>query len=122
MADLQQLDACKNLQIQGLMSIPPLGLETGEIAKFFEQTAQLADKIRQQNWSHIQMRHLSMGMSDDYQLAVTAGATMVRKGRILFAEGSEETGLRAPLVALGKPKWYKLKLLPRSAWIRGSMT
>ncbi|MGK7901520.1 MAG: YggS family pyridoxal phosphate-dependent enzyme [Hormoscilla sp.] len=88
MADLQQLDGCKNLKIQGLMSIPPLGLETGEIAKIFEQTAQLADKIREQNWSHIEMRHLSMGMSNDYQLAVRAGATMVRLGRILFAEGS----------------------------------
>lgn len=91
MADLQQLEQCRNLKIQGLMSIPPLGLETAEIAKFFEQTAQLADKIRLQNWSHIQMQHLSMGMSNDYQLAVTAGATMVRLGRILFADGSNET-------------------------------
>lgn len=91
MADLHQLSQCRNLKIQGLMSIPPLGLETAQIENFFEQTAQLADKIRQQNWSHIQMQHLSMGMSDDYQLAVTAGATMVRLGRILFADGSYKT-------------------------------
>ncbi len=85
LASLHELSQCRNLKIQGLMSIAPLGLETAEIEKFFEQTAQLADKIRQQNWSHIQMQHLSMGMSNDYQLAVSAGATMVRLGRILFA-------------------------------------
>ncbi|MBC6420564.1 MAG: YggS family pyridoxal phosphate-dependent enzyme [Hormoscilla sp. SP5CHS1] len=91
MADLHQLEQCRNLKIQGLMSIPPLRLETAEIENFFEQTAQLADRIRLQNWSQIQMQHLSMGMSNDYQLAVRAGATMVRLGRILFADGSNET-------------------------------
>jgi len=50
----------------------------------FEETAQLADKIRQQNGSHIQRQHLSMGMSNDYQLAVTAGATMVSEGTNLI--------------------------------------
>lgn len=88
LASLHELSQCRNLKIQGLMSIPPLGLETAEIEKLFEQTAQLADKIRQQNWSHIQMQHLSMGMSNDYQLAVSAGTTMVRLGRILFAGSS----------------------------------
>ena len=88
MADLPQLSQCRNLKIQGLMSIPPLGLATAEIEHFFEQTARLADKIRQQNLSQLQMQHLSMGMSNDYQLAVKAGATMVRLGRILFADDS----------------------------------
>lgn len=88
LTDLPALDLCTNLKIQGLMSIPPLGLETAELLNFFQQTAELADKIRQKNWSQIQMQHLSMGMSTDYQLAVAAGATMIRLGRILFGERS----------------------------------
>ena len=88
LTDLPALDLCTNLKIQGLMSIPPLGLETAELLKFFQQTAELADKIRQKNWSQIQIQHLSMGMSTDYQLAVVAGATMIRLGRILFGERS----------------------------------
>lgn len=87
-ADLPALNGCTNLKIQGLMSIPPLGLEAAEILEFFQRTAELADKIRQENWSHIQMQHLSMGMSTDYQQAVAAGATMIRLGRILFGDRS----------------------------------
>jgi pyridoxal phosphate enzyme (YggS family) len=84
LAHLPELNQCQNLQIQGLMTIPPLGLSEAEIFSVFDSTRELAAKIQQQNWSHIQMQHLSMGMSDDYKLAVQAGATMVRLGRTLF--------------------------------------
>ncbi len=88
LADLPKLNECDNIKIQGLMTIPPLGLSHSEILSVFERTHELADKIQQQNWSHIQMQHLSMGMSDDYHLGIQAGATMVRLGRILFGERS----------------------------------
>lgn len=85
---LPQLDQCQHLQIRGLMSIPPLGLTQSEILSFFEHTRELAAKIDQQNWSRIQMQELSMGMSQDYDLAVQAGSTMVRLGTIIFGERS----------------------------------
>lgn len=88
LADLSALNECKNLQIQGLMTIPPLGLNDSEIFNVFNHTRELAKEIQAQNWSNIQMQHLSMGMSGDYQLAVQAGATMVRLGTILFGERS----------------------------------
>lgn len=86
LAELPELNQCSNLQIRGLMTIPPLGLNEPEIVSVFERTRELALEIQQQNWSNIQMQQLSMGMSEDYQLAVRAGATMVRLGRILFGE------------------------------------
>lgn len=86
LADLPTLNQYKNLQIQGLMTIPPLGLNDQEIMAVFNRTRELAQEIREQNWPYIQMQHLSMGMSGDYQLAVEAGATMVRLGTILFGE------------------------------------
>ncbi len=86
LTDLSELNQCENLLFQGLMTIPPLGLNELEILSVFEGARELAAKIQQQNWSHIQMQQLSMGMSDDYQLAVRAGATMVRLGRTLFGE------------------------------------
>ncbi|MFM5888247.1 MAG: YggS family pyridoxal phosphate-dependent enzyme [Dolichospermum sp.] len=85
-ADLQALNECQNLQIQGLMTIPPLGLKDAEILNVFNSTYKLARTIQSQNWSNIKMQQLSMGMSGDYQLAVQAGATMVRLGTILFGE------------------------------------
>ncbi|AHJ29758.1 Hypothetical protein YggS [Nodularia spumigena CCY9414] len=86
LADLDALNQCKNLQIQGLMTIPPLGLNDTEIISVFNATHKLAQEIEEQNWSHLKMPELSMGMSGDYQLAVQAGATMVRLGTILFGK------------------------------------
>ncbi|HEY9726896.1 MAG TPA: YggS family pyridoxal phosphate-dependent enzyme [Chroococcales cyanobacterium] len=86
LADLPELNRCEALQIQGLMTILPLGLSDQESLAVFEHTRELALKIEQQNWSNLQMQELSMGMSDDYPLAIQAGATMVRLGRIIFGE------------------------------------
>lgn len=88
LADLPALDQCQNIQIQGLMTIPPLGLDEAEILALFEQARELAAQIQAQNWSRIQMQQLSMGMSSDYHLAVQAGATMVRLGTTLFGSRS----------------------------------
>jgi pyridoxal phosphate enzyme (YggS family) len=86
LADLAGLNQCSNLQIQGLMTIPPLGLNDEEIVNVFHRTHQLAEKINSQDWPNIKIQHLSMGMSGDYQLAVAAGATMVRLGTVLFGQ------------------------------------
>lgn len=86
LADLPELDQCTALQIRGLMTILPLGLSPEESLEVFERTRELALKIGQQNWSNLHMQELSMGMSDDYLLAVQAGATQVRLGRIIFGE------------------------------------
>ena len=88
LADLPALDSYKNLQIQGLMTIPPLGLNDSQTLDVFYRTRELAESIKAQNWSNIQMQELSMGMSSDYKLAVQADATMVRLGTILFGARS----------------------------------
>jgi PLP dependent protein len=84
--ELPQLNQCKNLQIQGLMTIPPLGLNETQTLDVFKSTKKLAQEIEQQNWSHLKMCELSMGMSGDYLLAVQAGTTMVRLGTMLFGK------------------------------------
>ncbi len=84
LADLTELDKLENLQICGLMSILPLGLREEETLVAFESVRSLFSEIQAQSWQHIQMQELSMGMSGDYALAVQAGATMIRPGRIIF--------------------------------------
>lgn len=81
---LPELDQCRGLQIKGLMTILPLGLSIKETLAAFEATGHLAEKIRGQNWSHIEMEQLSMGMSGDYLLAVKVGATAIRLGTKIF--------------------------------------
>lgn len=84
LADLAELNKCQHIKIQGLMTIPPRGLDDSQIREFFNSTRELADKINQQNLPHISMQQLSMGMSGDYHLAIQAGATMVRLGTTVF--------------------------------------
>lgn len=88
LADLEELDACTNLSIEGLMTILPLNLSTDEALAAFESVRALAAKITRESDSHLPMKQLSMGMSGDYPLAIQAGATMVRLGRILFGDRS----------------------------------
>ncbi len=80
--DLPQLTECQYLKIRGLMTIMPLGLNNQEILAAFKKTQELAKSISQN--SPLALTELSMGMSDDYLLAIQAGTTMIRLGRIIF--------------------------------------
>ncbi len=84
--DLPYLNDCKNLNICGLMTIPPLGLQPPELFNIFQEARNLANKIRLRSDVELSIQELSMGMSNDYPIAVEAGSTMVRLGRILFGD------------------------------------
>ncbi|NMG59125.1 YggS family pyridoxal phosphate-dependent enzyme [Geitlerinema sp. P-1104] len=84
--DLPQLDDLSGLKVQGLMTILPFGLPSQESQTIFREARQGCDRLQQQSWAHLQFSELSMGMSEDYPLAVEAGSTMVRLGRILFGD------------------------------------
>ena len=86
--DLEQLNQYQYLNIQGLMTILPLGLSPVETLNAFQAIQNLATTIRQKNYSNLPMAQLSMGMSGDYLLAIEAGATMIRLGRIIFGQRS----------------------------------
>ncbi|MGB7417258.1 MAG: YggS family pyridoxal phosphate-dependent enzyme [Thermosynechococcaceae cyanobacterium] len=85
-ADLPELLQYKNLDIQGLMTILPLGLNETQMLTTFRQTCSLAKQLTAETNGALQLRDLSMGMSGDYQWAAQAGATMIRLGRTLFGE------------------------------------
>ncbi len=82
--DLSELESLKYIKIDGLMTILPLGLSQDECLDTFEKTQKLAIKITEK--SSLQLKELSMGMSNDYLLAVEKGATMIRLGTIIFGE------------------------------------
>lgn len=84
---IPQLADLSALQIQGLMLIPPAQLSASELQACFTDAIRLAAEIRQQSPS-LPMLQLSMGMSNDYQLALKTGATMIRPGSILFGQRS----------------------------------
>lgn len=82
---LRTLATMDGLAVRGLMTIAPLG-DAGEAARpWFRALRQLLDRVRQEGIWGIDMEHLSMGMSGDFEVAVEEGATLVRVGRALFA-------------------------------------
>jgi PLP dependent protein len=80
---LQSLD---RLNIQGLMTILPQGLSPTEQLATFQAVKDLAEQMGKHPLAAISIPELSMGMSSDFPLAIQAGATMIRPGRILFGD------------------------------------
>lgn len=82
--DIDDLVQCRHLQICGLMAIPPQGSTEAETLAFFEQARELRDRLNQA--TDFNLTELSLGMSGDYPLAIAAGSTCIRLGRILFGD------------------------------------
>ncbi|MEN9231651.1 MAG: YggS family pyridoxal phosphate-dependent enzyme [Thermostichus sp. DG02_5_bins_236] len=87
---LPQLDQLLQVQIGGLMTILPLGLDSEAALGLFRKLVELSDHIQRSGYEHLNLQTLSMGMSDDYPLAVAAGSTLIRLGRSLFADAELE--------------------------------
>lgn len=74
------------VSIQGLMTIAPYVENPEENRPIFRKLKQLSVDIKEKNINNVYMDILSMGMTNDYQVAVEEGATMVRVGTGIFGE------------------------------------
>lgn len=74
----------KNLELQGLMCMPPYFEDPEEARPYFRYLAQIREKIVNAGMAVDAMRHLSMGMSHDFAVAIQEGATLVRVGTAIF--------------------------------------
>ena len=93
----EQIGTMDNLQIIGLMTMAPLDADEKTVRQTFARTRELFEEIRFNKIGGQSMRHLSMGMSNDFEHAITEGATLLRIGTLLFGgkvadegEGSDE--------------------------------
>ena len=83
-AEMESLLALPRLSILGLMTIPPLAEEAEASRKYFVQLRELRDDL--QTEFRIDLAQLSMGMTQDFQVAIEEGATLVRVGTAIFGE------------------------------------
>lgn len=81
-ADFQQILTFPHLRVGGLMTMAALGASDTEVRKTFARLREIRDQLEQQ--FSCRLPELSMGMSDDFEIAVELGATMVRVGRAIF--------------------------------------
>ncbi|MCR6544536.1 YggS family pyridoxal phosphate-dependent enzyme [Dehalobacterium formicoaceticum] len=81
---IQGIRALPHLKISGLMTIAPLVDEAEKVRPVFRQLRELRDQIQEMNLPGVSMDYLSMGMTNDYQIAVEEGANIVRIGSGIF--------------------------------------
>jgi len=83
----------EKVQVRGLMAMAPIVKDKEEARPYFRALRQLRDKILEINDSYfrerIKMDYLSMGMSQDYEVAVEEGSNMLRIGRAIFSSDYE---------------------------------
>jgi PLP dependent protein len=84
LSDLAEIDQLKHLQVVGLMTIAPLGLGDQELLNLFCSLVNLQNNICENNYLSNKMPNISMGMSQDYQLAIEAGSDVIRVGSKIF--------------------------------------
>jgi PLP dependent protein len=82
--EMESLLALDRLSILGLMTIPPLADEAEASRKYFVALRELRDRL--QTEFHVDLAQLSMGMTNDFPIAVEEGATLVRVGTAIFGE------------------------------------
>ena len=83
-AFLREMKHYPNIHVEGLMAIMPLAASEEELDRLFGEMRKLFEQMRGLNIEGVEMRELSMGMSNDYRIAARNGATMVRVGTALY--------------------------------------
>lgn len=84
-ADVEQILALPHLDVRGLMTIAPWGPDPEQARPVFRAVRRLRDDLAQR-FPAAAWRDLSMGMTDDFEVAIEEGATIVRIGRAIFGE------------------------------------
>jgi PLP dependent protein len=92
----RQIAALPSLEIQGLMTIAPLVKDPEEARPAFRALRELRERLRDE-LPEYSWRHLSMGMTGDYQVAIEEGATIVRIGRAIFGERANKQKTTLPV-------------------------
>ena len=83
---VREIAKLDNIKVQGLMCVAPYVVDSEENRAFFHKIKDLSVDIMKENIDNVSMNVLSMGMSNDYQVAIEEGATMVRIGSNLFGK------------------------------------
>ena len=86
---VRQLATMPNIQVRGLMTIPPPTPQPSGARPFFRQVRQLRDRLVQEGYDGMTFDELSMGMTADYEVAIEEGATLVRVGTAIFGPRPE---------------------------------
>ena len=83
---MRQLSLMDGIQVQGLMTITPFDPNPEKIRPYYAKLRELRDRLTALKIENIRIEELSMGMTNDFVVAIEEGATMVRLGKAIFGE------------------------------------
>ena len=82
----RDMSKLKNIKIMGLMTMGPFAGDPEDSRPYFQRTKELFEEIKKSNLAWVEMKYLSMGMSNSYKVALEEGANLVRIGTKIFGE------------------------------------
>ena len=83
---IKDMSLYENIKVKGLMAIAPETSDVEKIRTCFKRLKELLDKINSLNLKAYSLQFLSMGMTNDFEIAIEEGANIVRIGRAIFGE------------------------------------
>jgi pyridoxal phosphate enzyme (YggS family) len=83
---IQEMSILKNIRIVGLMTMGPFSGNPEDARPYFQKTRKVFERLKDMNLPDVEMKYLSMGMSNSYKVALEEGANMVRIGTKIFGE------------------------------------
>ena len=83
---VRQVTALSHVKIMGLMTMGPFAGDPEEARPYFRETKKIFEELQGSPLPGVEMRYLSMGMSNSYRIAIEEGANLVRIGTMIFGE------------------------------------
>jgi uncharacterized pyridoxal phosphate-containing UPF0001 family protein len=83
---IEAVSQLENVAVKGLMTMPPYFNRPEKVRPYFAALREMSHKIALRKVPNVSMEELSMGMTGDFEAAITEGATLVRIGTALFGE------------------------------------
>jgi pyridoxal phosphate enzyme (YggS family) len=83
---VRDISSLRNIEVMGLMTMGPLSTDAEEFRPYFADTRRIFEKLKWLKLPNVEMKYLSMGMTDSYRVALEEGANIIRIGTMIFGE------------------------------------
>jgi pyridoxal phosphate enzyme (YggS family) len=93
---VKEISTCPNIRVMGLMTMGPRFGNPEDSRPYFVETKRIFDRIKKLNLPNVEMRYLSMGMTNSYKIAIEEGANIIRVGSKIFGERAYAEGQAEP--------------------------
>lgn len=83
---IHEITKMQYIQLKGFMTIPPFSINCEDSRKYFIKMKYIFEKYKNLNYNNVNIQYLSMGMSNDFEIAIEEGSNIIRIGSKIFGE------------------------------------